>query len=83
MGLKTISDLKGYICSGGEVGPEHIKERQRKQKDIRRIQLYLKLLEDIFSLAVSEIGSITVLNIRKVTPLYTTLKGICHSGFDF
>jgi len=40
-------------------------------------------LKGIFSSAASELGCITVLGTGKVTPLYTTLKGICHGGFDF
>ena len=40
-------------------------------------------LEEILGPVASELGCITVLGTGKVTPLYTTLKGICHGGFDF
>jgi len=40
-------------------------------------------LEEILGPVASELGCITVLGTEKVTPLYTTLKGICHGGFDF
>jgi CO dehydrogenase nickel-insertion accessory protein CooC1 len=83
VGLKAMSALRAYICSGGKVKAEHIKEKDQESRKTDKEYNFTLDLEDIFSSATSEIGSITVLNMGKVTPLYTSLKGICHSGFDF
>jgi len=82
-GLKNVSALRAYICSGGKVKAEHVRGNDQKGDKTDKRHNFTLNLEDIFSSAVSEIGSITVLGTGKVTPLYTTLKGICHSGFDF
>ena len=62
---------------------EHVRGNDQKGDKTDKRHNFTLNLEDIFSSAVSEIGSITVLGTGKVTPLYTTLKGICHGGFDF
>lgn len=81
-----MSSLRAYICSGGRIRSEHIKdtnqESERADKNKKGYNFTLNL-KGIFSSAASELGSITVLKTGKVTPLYTTLKGICHGGFDF
>jgi len=82
-GLKAMSALRAYICSGGKVKAEHVGGNDQKGDKTDKGHNFTLNLEDIFSSAASEIGSITVLNMGKVTPLYTTLKGICHGGFDF
>jgi len=78
-----MSALRAYLCSGGKIGAEHIKEKDKESRKINRGHNFTLNLEDIFSSAISELGCITVLNMGKVTPLYMSLKGICHSGFDF
>ena len=80
-GLKAMSTLRAYLCSDGKIGVEHV--RKRKQEDENKGHNFTLNLGEIFSSAISELGCITVLNMGKVTPLYTSLKGICHSGFDF
>ena len=80
-GLKAMSALRAYICSGGEIRAEHV--RKRKQEDKNKGHNFTLNLREIFSSAMRELGCITVLKTGKVTPLYTSLKGICHSGFDF
>jgi len=71
VGLKPVSALRAYICSGGKVKAEHIKEKDQEGRKKDKGYNFTLNLEDIFSLAVSEIGSITVLNMGKVTPFYT------------
>jgi len=83
-GLKNVSALRAYICSGGRIRSEHIKDtNQESERADKKGYNFTLNLKGMFSSVVSEIGSITVLGTGKVTPLYTTLKGICHSGFDF
>lgn len=76
-----MSALRAYICNGGKVGAEHV--RKRKQEDENKGHNFTLNLREVFSSAASELGCIMVLGTGKVTPLYTTLKGICHGGFDF
>lgn len=83
-GLKAMSALRAYICSGGRIRSEHIKDtNQESERADKKGYNFTLNLKGIFSSAASELGSITVLKTGKVTPLYTTLKGICHGGFDF
>jgi len=78
-----MSALEAYICSGEKVKAEHVKEKDQESRKTDKGYNFTLSLEDIFSSVASEIGSITILGTGKTTPLYTTLKGKCHSGFDF
>jgi hypothetical protein len=83
-GLKAMSALRAYLCSGGRVRSEHLEDTNQESKRAGKKGYNFTLnLGEIFSSATSELGCITVLGTGKVTPLYTTLKGICHGGFDF
>jgi len=82
-GLKAMSSLRAYICSGGKVTSEQVKKKDQEGENADKRHKFTLNLEEILGPVISELGSITVLGIGKVTPLYTTLKGICHGGFDF
>ncbi len=62
-------------------GHVKIKDQEGENED-KRYKFTLNL-EEILGPATSELGCVTVLKTGKETPLYTTLKGICHGGFDF
>ena len=63
-------------------GQVKIKDQEGENADKRH--KFTLNLEESFSPVISELGCITtVLGIGKVTPLYRTLRGICHGGFDF
>lgn len=82
-GLKAMSALRAYICSGGKVTSEQVKKKDQEGENADKRHKFTLNLEEILGPVISELGSITVLKTGKVTPLYTTLKGICHGGFDF
>ena len=82
-GLKAMSSLRAYICSGGKVTSEQVKKKDQEGENADKRHKFTLNLEEILGPVISELGCITVLGTRKVTPLYTTLKGICHGGFDF
>ncbi|KRT34476.1 ISLre2-like element ISAmo1 family transposase [Acetomicrobium hydrogeniformans] len=82
-GLKAMSALRAYICSGGKVTSEQVKKKDQEGENADKRHKFTLNLGDIFGSVASELGCITVLKTGKVTPLYTSLKGICHSGFDF
>jgi len=78
-----VSLLRAYICSGGKVTSEQVKKKDQKGENADKRHKFTLNLEEILGPVISELGCITVLGTGKVTPLYTTLKGICHGGFDF
>ncbi|MBC7322055.1 MAG: UPF0236 family protein, partial [Acetomicrobium sp.] len=82
-GLKAMSSLRAYICSGGKVTSEQVKKKDQEGENADKRHKFTLNLEEILGPVISELGCITVLKTGKVTPLYTTLKGICHGGFDF
>jgi len=82
-GLKAMSALRAYTCSGGMVTSEQVKKKDQEGENADKRHKFTLNLGDIFGSVESELGCITVLGTGKVTPLYTTLKGICHGGFDF
>ena len=60
-----------------------VKKKDQEGENADKRHKFTLNLEEILGPVASELGCITVLGTGKVTPLYTTLKGICHSGFDF
>ncbi|GEM_PF-5208228 len=70
-----MSALRAYICSGGKVKAEHIKEKDQESRKTDKEYNFTLDLEDIFSSATSEIGSITVLNMGKGNALIHVFKG--------
>ncbi len=60
-----------------------VKKKDQEGENADKRHKFTLNLEEILGPVASELGCITVLGTRKVTPLYTTLKGICHGGFDF
>jgi len=68
-GLKAMSALRAYICSGGRIRSEHIKDtNQESERADKKGYNFTLNLKGMFSSVVSEIGSITVLGTGKVTP---------------
>ena len=62
---------------------KQVKKKDQEGENADKRPKFTLNLEEIFGPVASELGCITVLGTGKVTPLYTSLKGICHSGFDF
>jgi len=78
-----MSALRACICSGGKVTAKQVKKKDQEGENADKRPKFTLNLEEIFGPVASELGCITVLNIGKATPLYTSLKSICHGGFDF
>jgi len=78
-GLKAMSELRAFCCSGGHVETKHIKKSETSYKVTRKL---LNKVTKAYGKASNEmIHNIVVLNNGKVSQLSRTLKNIRNSGY--